>query len=87
MSKRSIAIALMGVFFVAMVASIIWVNSKRPRLLVIHSYDTHYVWTREINVGLDRVLGKQSWINVRYHYMNTKKKSNKSHLRREIGVD
>jgi ABC-type uncharacterized transport system substrate-binding protein len=82
MSRRSIALVLMSVFFVAMVASIIWVNSKRPRLLVLHSYDTHYVWTREINTGLERVLGKQSWINVRYHYMDTKKKSNKSHLHR-----
>ena len=78
MSKRSIVALLMSVFFILMVTAIIWVNGERPRVLVLHSYATNYVWTREINVGLERVLGNQSWINVRYHYMNTKKKSNKN---------
>ena len=82
MSKKSIATLLMAVFFVAMVSSVGWVNSKRPRVLILHSYATNYVWTREINVGLKRTLGNQSWINVRYHYMNTKKKSNKGHKKR-----
>lgn len=82
MSKKTIAGILMAVFFAAMVSSVGWVNSERPRVLILHSYATNYVWTREINVGLDRVLGKQSWINVRYHYMNTKKKSSKGHKKR-----
>ncbi len=82
MSKKSFTALLMGVFFIAMVSSVGWFNSKRPRVLILHSYSTNYVWTREINVGLKRILGKQSWINVRYHYMNTKKKSNKGYKAR-----
>ena len=82
MSKKTLTGILMATFFVAMVSSVGWVNSKRPRVLILHSYSTNYVWTREINVGLKRVLGKQSWINVRYHYMNTKKKANKGYKER-----
>jgi hypothetical protein len=73
---------LMAGFLAAMIGAILWVNSTRPRILVLHSYFTDYVWTREINVGLDRGMKDQSWIQFRYHYMDTKKKSDAEHLRR-----
>jgi ABC-type uncharacterized transport system substrate-binding protein len=73
---------LMSAFLVVLIGSILWVNATRPRVLVLHSYFTDYVWTREINVGLERVMNDQSWIQMRYHYMDTKKKSDDEHLRR-----
>lgn len=82
MMRRKITALLMSIFFISLITAIVIVNVNRPRILVLHSYDKSYAWTREINVGLTRALESQSWIQVRYHYMNTKKKSGPEHLRR-----
>lgn len=82
MTRRNITFAFMGVFFVALVAVVLWINVTRPRILVIHSYDTDYVWVGDVNEGFARVLDGHGWIDVYYHYMKTKKKSDKEHLRR-----
>ena len=80
--RRKLTAILMATFFVMLIGAIVHVNANRPHLLVLHSYDTDYVWTREINIGIDRVLRDQSWIQVKYHYMDTKRKSDDEHLRR-----
>jgi len=80
--RRKITAILMAGFFVMLIGSIVQVNANRPRILVLHSYDTEYAWTRDLNVGLHRALADQSWIQLTYHYMNTKKKSDDEHLRR-----
>lgn len=80
--RRQLVIGLMAAFFVTMVGAIVWANNERPRLLVLHSYATDYAWTRDVNVGLRRVLDRQSWISVRYHYMDTKSTSDQALLRR-----
>ncbi len=82
MTRRGITIAFMGIFFVTLVAAVLWINVTRPRILVLHSYDLDYVWVGDVNEGLSRVFDKHSWIDVYYHYMKTKKKSGKEHLRR-----
>jgi hypothetical protein len=80
--RRRVLIGLMTTFFVLMVSAIVWANMHRPRILVLHSYATDYVWTRDVNVGLRRVLDKQSWISTRYYYMDTKTSAEKDLLRR-----
>lgn len=72
----------MGAFFVSFLLAVFWIKSARPKLLILHSYSPSYVWTREIDVGLERILEKESLIDTRYHYMETKKKSGKDFLRR-----
>lgn len=80
--RRPLLAGLMAVFFTLMVGTIVWVNVQRPRLLVLHSYATDYVWTRDVNTGLRRVLDRQSWISTRYYYMDTKTSADKDLLRR-----
>lgn len=80
--SRLLKIAFMGAFFVALVTAIVWVSTNRPRIMVLQSYAPDYVWTRDIDVGLMRVLNGKSWIDIRYHYMESKKHSSKGYLRR-----
>jgi hypothetical protein len=82
MTRRTCRSLLITLFFLQMVVAIVWINAKRPRILVMHSYNMDYVWTRDVDVGLQRVLNVQSWIAVRYHYMNTYRESNPERLRR-----
>ena len=64
------------------VGIVLYVNANRPRILILHSYSDDYVWTKEINVGLQRILDSESWMDIRYHEMKTKKHSGKDYLRR-----
>lgn len=73
---------LMTAFFAVGLAVIFWVNLKRPSVLVLHSYSTDYVWTRDVNEGLRRVLSSTQSLRVRYHYMKTKQFSDPEDLRR-----
>jgi len=70
------------VFFLSLVSICVTIHMQRINILVIHSYHVDYIWTREINAGLQRVLHNFAGINIQYHYMDTKKKSGKENLRR-----
>ena len=63
---------LMALFIVGALAAFIVVNSSKPRVLVLHSYDTEYIWVRDINVGLSRALQGKPY-TLRWHYMDTKR--------------
>lgn len=72
----------MVAFFIVMAGVSLWVNIQKPRLLILHSYSTDYIWTQEVNEGFDRVLADVVGVTVRYHYMKTKRFSDKDSLRR-----
>ena len=80
--KHKLQAGLIGVFFISIISIAVWININRVSILVLHSYDPEYIWTKGINEGLARVLESQGWINITYHYMNTKKKPGKENLRR-----
>lgn len=63
----------MILFFLVTALFALWTNIHRPTILVLHSYSNDYVWTREVNVGLDRALANISGITVHYHFMKTKR--------------
>jgi len=46
--------------------------SQKPRILVLHSYDTDYDWVNEVSEGIRSVLDNKRYL-VRWHYMKTKK--------------
>ena len=70
---RALAVrVLMAVFLLCALGAFIAVNVSKPRVLVLHSYDTEYIWVRDINVGLSRVLNTKPY-TVRWHYMDTKR--------------
>jgi ABC-type uncharacterized transport system substrate-binding protein len=82
MTRKSIKIGFMAVFCMTLFAAVLWISYSKPRVLILQSYSTDYVWTRNIDVGLERVLGNQSWLDIHYHYMKTKKRSYKRYLER-----
>lgn len=48
-------------------------NMNKPRIFVLHSYNNDYSWTRDVNVGLQRILEGCSNYEVTWYYMNAKK--------------
>lgn len=64
---------LMAFAFVSMVVVfLIAYNLNKPRVFILHSYDTDYSWVTDINEGFARVLKNKAY-NTRYFYMNTKR--------------
>ncbi len=72
----------MVLFVLVLSASVLYINYERPRILVLHSYSLDYVWTKEVNVGLERIFQDHSWVDIRYHYMSAKKFKDQDELRR-----
>ena len=70
--KTVLVRVLMALFIGAALATFIVVNVSKPRVLVLHSYDTEYTWVRDINIGLSRTLLNKPY-TLRWHYMDTKR--------------
>lgn len=66
-------LVLISLFLAGSVAVVVAYNLHKPRVLVLHSYDLGYPWTREVNVGVHRVLDQQPHFAVRWFYMDTKR--------------
>ncbi len=49
-------------------------NQTKPRVLVIHSYNTDFTWVNDVNGGIKQYMAKAggdaSRVIVRYHYMD-----------------
>lgn len=54
-------------------ALLIYANVQKPRILVLHSYHTEFAWTRDVSVGIKRVLDHYSHYSIRWHHMDTKR--------------
>ena len=61
-----------SVFVAGMCAYLFNYNTIRPSILILHSYNTDYFWTRDVDVGIDRILGDNNYIVTYRHYMDTK---------------
>ncbi|HZW23889.1 MAG TPA: ABC transporter substrate binding protein [Gallionella sp.] len=64
---------LVVAFLLLVVFLLFWFKATQPRVLVIHSYDPDYAWTRDVDTGLHRVFDSNLHHKVQWHYMNTKK--------------
>ena len=84
--SRRLRIVLAAGFVVVTAALLIWFKLTQPRILVLHSYDVDYSWTRDINTGIHRVLDSQLRYQVHWHYMNTKNHPEKEHKRRAAAI-
>lgn len=40
--------------------------------MILHSYDESYAWVRDLNIGIQRILGDKLNIRIFQHYMDTK---------------
>jgi len=70
---KRIYLSLIGLFLIATVVVTIVYNHNRPRVLVLHSYDNSYPWTRDVSVGVRRVLDDHPHLAVRWFFMDTKR--------------
>jgi hypothetical protein len=54
---------------------LVYANIQKPRILVLHSYDKEYAWTRDVSEGIHRVLDKYPQYSIKWHYMDTKRRT------------
>ena len=65
-----LAIAVCGILLATLVIS---ASNEPPRIMVLHSYATDYVWTNLINQSLAATFRKsKSDVKIRYFYMDTR---------------
>jgi len=74
--KNKIVKILTRVFILLLLVFIVITNINKPRVLILHSYDLDYSWVRDINEGLNRVLGNKAY-SFKWHYMDTKRHPSK----------
>ncbi len=87
MKKTTLVSLTMSIFFLTTIMVVVWMSYNKPRVFILHSYSDDYIWTREVNVGIERTLANQRWLLVRYHFMKTKKfKDKKAHRRAAIAA-
>lgn len=65
-------------FLVLTISLLAWFKFTQPRILILQSYHTDYAWTRDIDIGLKRVFDRNLNYKVQWHYMDTKKHSDKN---------
>ena len=70
---RRLRFAIIFIFLAALAATVVMFNATKPRLLILQSYDKTYPWTRDVDVGIRRVLKEDSDYSVRWFYMDTKR--------------
>lgn len=78
-------LTLISLFLVASVVVVVAYNLHKPRVLVLQSYDLTYPWTREVSVGLHRVLDEHPHFAVRWFYMDTKRHPEKE-FKQKMGL-
>ncbi len=61
-----------GLFVISSAYFLVRENISTPRILVLQSYGSDYSWTSNVDIGIKRILEKESTIGVRWHYMDTK---------------
>jgi hypothetical protein len=71
--SRHIAIAAICIFCCEIAGLLLWGGIARQRILILHSYDPGYAWTRGVDAGLEAGLGKRWNLSVRRHYLDTKR--------------
>lgn len=62
-----------GLFLIVLATLSITYNINKPRIMILHSYHPDYAWTRDVNVGIERVANDWGRYRVIWHYMDTKK--------------
>jgi len=75
--EKLLAFVFVSLFVIFLIAY----NLNKPRIFVLHSYDTDYSWVTDINEGIDRVLKNRAY-NIRYFFMNTKRNPGEDYKQR-----
>lgn len=81
--KKKILSILISISVLWLLVFMVYVNLKKPRILVLQSYYTDYSWVNDINKGILRILDGKPY-NIRYYYMDTKRKPSEDY-KKKIG--
>lgn len=73
LDRKEFADLIKLVFVLGALMYLVLFNVARPRVLILHSYGLEYSWTRNVDVGLSRILDKRKNISVYRQYMDTKR--------------
>lgn len=70
--KEKIAVIISGVLLVLFILSLFW--QKKPRILILHSYNLDYTWTADLDQAIHRVLDGKPY-DMTWRFMDTKNKT------------
>ncbi|MBA3012781.1 MAG: hypothetical protein KKF12_10880 [Proteobacteria bacterium] len=82
MKTKHLSYFLSLVFLLAIFVAAVYYNTSKPRVMILHSYNPGYAWTRDVDIGLGRVVDNWTGYSVTWHYMATKQHSDPEWLRR-----
>jgi hypothetical protein len=81
MKIRNFDRAMAGLFLLLFAVYIVYEVSRKPRVLILDSYDTDYSWVTQVSEGITRVLGDKPY-SLRWHYMDTKRHPDEAFMAR-----
>ena len=56
--KKHLSFFLCLVFLALILVTAVAYNSKKPRVMILQSYEPEYAWTRDVDEGLNRIIRK-----------------------------
>lgn len=71
---------LAALFMVGFLVAAVAFNASKPRVMILHSYHPDYPWTRDVDIGIQRVADAWNDFAVSWYYMDTKKHADKAWL-------
>lgn len=81
MTESIISRIMAAIFIVLFVVYIVIEVGNKPRVMILHSYDTDYGWVRNVDRGIKDIIGKKPY-TLRWHYMDTKRHSDEEFMDR-----
>ena len=81
MKIRTFDQLMAGAFLVMFALYIVYEVGRKPRVLILHSYDAEYSWVQQVSEGITRVLGDKPY-SIRWHYMDTKRHPDAAFMQR-----
>lgn len=70
---KLLRIMIVGGFLIGLIVVVIFFNITKQRLLIVHSYNKEYAWTRDVDIGIQRIFKNKSDYVMRWFYMDTKR--------------
>lgn len=70
---RKLRLSVILVFLVGLGFMVISFNTTKPRLLILQSYDKEYAWSKDVDIGIKRILNNKNDYSMRWFYMDTKR--------------
>ncbi len=85
MTKHNLQNLLIAIFLAGALCLLVWFNVSKPSILILQSYDSKYAWSRDIDVGINRVLNSPYRYRTRWFYMDTKRHPDNAY-KESVGV-